>query len=174
MTHDYRQDLQDAKSKLDELLALREQVETKIARQKRRVAALAELCAADDSSDSNDSPIDLELGGLTEACITVLRGSRKEWLNTSEIQRGLEELGFPIRTYKAPGASIATTINRLAESGEGGVARKLGPGAIEYKWVGMRSRNALNDRVRGLGARKILSVPGGLAAQIEAERKGKK
>ena len=62
--------------------------------------------------------------------------SRKEWLNTGEIQRALKELGFPIDTYKAPNASITTTVNRLVDDGYVVSDKRLGAGAIEYKWVG--------------------------------------
>lgn len=134
MAPDYKDDLKQAQIKLNSLLATLENLETDIARQKRKVAALAELCSAED--DVVTSVVDLDLGGLTNACITVLRGSRKEWLNTSEVQTALKELGFPISTYKAPNASIATTLNRLVENGYVVKDEKLGAGAVEYKWVG--------------------------------------
>lgn len=130
--------------KLANLLAERERLEIEIAKTKRRIAAWAELC-----SDSDlESPIDLDLGGLTEACTTVLRGTRKDWLNTAEIQTALKELGFPIHTYKAPSASIATTVNRLVDDGVVVSDKRLGSGAIEYKWVGgnLRPQERFNLR----------------------------
>src|SRR5208283_5985031 len=82
---------------------------------------------------------DLDLGGLTDACRTVMRGSRKAWMTIAEIQEGLRELGFPLKDYKAPTASITTTVNRLAEPevGEVVVEKHVGR-ANEYKWVGPR------------------------------------
>jgi hypothetical protein len=105
-----KENLQREREKLVGLTVERERIETEIAKTKRRIAAWAELA---EDGDLALPPIDLDLGGLTDACTTVLRGSRKDWLNTSEIQRALKELGFPIDTYKAPNASIATTVNRL-------------------------------------------------------------
>jgi hypothetical protein len=166
MASDYEKDLKQAKDELANMLAGRERMEIEIARQKRKVAALAELC---DESDIADQLIDLELGGLTEACTTVLRGSRKEWLNTSEIQSALKELGFPISAYKAPNASIATTVNRLAEDGVVVADKRLGAGAIEYKWVGRHPTDHISRR-----ASKSASAETMLAQTLVAERTKKK
>jgi hypothetical protein len=133
MATDYQKDLKQAQQELADLLASREQTEIEIARQKRKIAALIELCREDD--DFTDST-PLDLGGLTEACTTVLRGARKNWMNIAEIQLALTELGFPIRNYKAPVASISTTVNRLVEDGVVVADKRFGPGATEYKWVG--------------------------------------
>jgi hypothetical protein len=128
-----KEHLEKERKKLAALMLEQERVAVEIAKTKRRMAAWAEL---GEENDVALPPLDLDLGGLTEACMTVLRGSRKEWLNTGEIQRALKELGFPIDTYKAPNASIATTVNRMAEDGVVVADKRLGAGAIEYKWVG--------------------------------------
>jgi hypothetical protein len=133
MTSDYFKDLKRATKELAGLLANREQIEIEIARQKRKVAALSELCNEDEIVDLVPS---LELGGLTEACTTALRGTRKEWLTTTEILAALKELGFQLGHYKAPIASITTTVNRLVEDGVVVADKRLGAGATEYKWVG--------------------------------------
>lgn len=129
---DYRNDLHEEREKLAQLLKSQEEMEVKIARQKKRVAALAELC---DESEFTDQVLDLELGGLTDVCRTAMRGSRKEWMTIPEIQEAVKELGFPLHTYKAPAASITTTVNRLADAGEVVVSKRPGGGS-EYKWVG--------------------------------------
>ena len=123
----------ERENKLAALMLEQERIAVEIAKTKRRMAAWAELA---EESDIALPPLDLDLGGLTEACMTVLRGSRKEWLNTGEIQRALKELGFPIDTDKAPNASIATTVNRMVDDGVVVADKRLGAGAIEYKWVG--------------------------------------
>ncbi len=133
MTRDYRTDFTVEEVKLIELLKEQEELEVKVARQKKRMAALAELC---DDSDLADQVLDLNLGGLTDVCRTVMRASRKEWMTVAEIQQAIKEIGFPLHKYKAPAASITTTVNRLAESGEIAVDRRSTPGATEYKWVG--------------------------------------
>jgi hypothetical protein len=129
----YCDDLQKAKDRLADMLNAREQLEVDIARQKKRVAALAELC---DASADVDQSIDLDLGGLTEACKTVLRGSRKSGMTTADIQVALKEIGFPMNEYKAPHASILTTVNRMVDSGEVVIKKSTQPGASEYTWVG--------------------------------------
>lgn len=128
---DHKDELQSAHLELARLLRERERIEVEIARQRRKVAAWAELCGGG-LTDANDPG----LGGLSDACRTALRASRKEWMTASEIQTALKELGFPLEKYKAPAASITTTVNRLAESGEVVADRRTTPGAIEYRWVG--------------------------------------
>jgi len=129
---DYVRDLTEASDSLVEMLAEKEKLEVAIARQKKRIAALVELCDTDEDAEPT---IDLDLGGLTDACRTVLRGSRKTWLTISEIQQGLQELGFPLKDYKAATASITTTVNRLVDAHEVVIEKHVG-GANEYKWVG--------------------------------------
>lgn len=128
---DHKNGLHSARSELARLLRERERIEVEIARQRRKVAAWAELCDGE-FTDVNDPG----LGGLSDACRTALRASRKEWMTASEIQTVLKELGFPLEKYKAPAASVTTTVNRLAESGQVVADRRTSLGATEYKWVG--------------------------------------
>jgi len=134
MASDYQRDLKEAKDELSQLLASKEQIEIEIARQKRKVAALAELCGEGDFSEMS---VDLDLGGLSEACATVLRGSREISLTAAQIMSELRELGFDLEKYKAPLASITTTVNRMVESGEVIVLKGAAVGSKEYKWAGM-------------------------------------
>jgi hypothetical protein len=133
MTLTPKKELEMEQEKLAALLQDREQLEIAIAKAKRRVAAWAELC---DDTETGEQVVDLDLGGLTEACRTVLRSSRKEWVTTAEIQSDLKELGFTLSDYKAPAASITTTVNRLVDAGEVVVSRRSNPGATEYQWKG--------------------------------------
>lgn len=128
----YRKDFDEAKQCLDDLLKQREELEVSIAKQKRKVAALAQLC-----EDNEGIAVDpkLDLGGLTDACRTVLRASRKEWMTIGEIRTALEDIGFPIHKYRAIAASITTTVNRLVEAHEARDARISGDGRV-YKWIG--------------------------------------
>jgi hypothetical protein len=128
-----KQEIEKEQKELERLLQLREQTEVAIAKAKRRLAAWMEIL--DDTETGALAP-DLDLGGLTDACRTAMRASRKEWLTTTEIMSALKELGFPIHEYKAPMASITTTVNRLAKNGEVVPSPRSQPGATEYKWVG--------------------------------------
>jgi hypothetical protein len=126
----YSQDLRDTKEKLELLLKWREDVEIVIARAKRKIALLTELSKETESDRSGD----LGLGGLQESCATVLRGSTEEWLTIAEIESGLRELGFPVDQYKAPRASITTTVNRLVKTKRVVVNRQRTLGITQYKW----------------------------------------
>ncbi|HEX4785061.1 MAG TPA: hypothetical protein VH350_12005 [Candidatus Sulfotelmatobacter sp.] len=131
------------------LLAKRERIEIEIARQKRKVAALSELCNENEYSPPANHVLEVlgfGLGGLSDACRTALRASRKEWMTLAEIQEALKELGFPLDKYKAPTASITTTVNRLVDGREV-VVEKRPAGASEYKWAGL----VVDDPVRKLG-----------------------
>lgn len=123
---------------LSKMLVEQEQLEVQIAKTKRKVALLSQLC---DETDTLAPIPDLDLGGLTEACRTVLRASRKEWMNSTEIKNGLAELGFPLDKYKAPMASITTTVNRMVETGDVVQSNNANPGAVEYKWLGMSNKS---------------------------------
>ena len=134
----YGRDLEHAMEALSKMLEQQEALEVQIARTKRKVALLSQLC---DETDTLAVIPDLELGGLTEACRTVLRASRKEWMNVAEIANGLQELGFSLDKYKAPAASITTTIARMVDSGDVIPSGKTTPGATEYKWVGWSGKS---------------------------------
>jgi chromosome segregation ATPase len=134
----YGRDLERAMESLARMLEQREELEVQIARTKRKIALLSQLC---DETDTLAPVPDLDLGGLTEACRTVLRASRKQWMTIAEIQAGLAELGFPLEKYKAATASITTTVNRMVESKD--VVENSSTSsedATEYKWLGMSNR----------------------------------
>ena len=128
----YKRDLKMAQESLALLLEQREEIETQIARAKRKIALLSDL--ADDGGKSE--ALDLDLGGITEACTTVLRASRKEWMTAGDIQAALREMGFSLERYKAPASTITTTVNRLAEAGKVVRFPRESPGVAEYKWIG--------------------------------------
>jgi hypothetical protein len=134
-------DLKDATETLAKLLQQRDDLEITIARQRKRAAALAELC---DESEFG-KPFDFNLGGLTEVCRTAMRASRKEWMTIANIQQAIKEIGYPLDKYKAPTASIMTTINRMVNDDE--IAVEQHDKAWEYKYVGLgqKSANSLRD-----------------------------
>ena len=131
MVGEYQRDVQLAREKLDLLLKWREGLETLIARTRRKITLLAELS---EESESTEIP-DLGMGGLEDACITVLRGSKKDWLTTAEIQFGLKELGFPLDQYNVPHASITAAVNSLADADKITVDRQSTPGETQYNWT---------------------------------------
>lgn len=160
-TTEYIKELQKAREELAQLIRKREDIEVDIARQKRKVAAWAEVCDEGEVTESSNAlamAIGLDLGGLTDACRTAMRSSRKEWMTVTEIQEALKELGFPLEKYKAPIASITTTVNRLVDGNEATMEKRPN-GANEYKWVG--GYRKLSD---------LIGHPPRLIDQIKAER----
>lgn len=130
----YRTDLEQAQDELIELVRQREILEQKIAKLKRRAALLAQLCEQEEAAQGI---IDLDLRGLIDVCRTAMRASVKEWMTISDIEEIIKQLGFPVHEYKAPTASITTTVNRIVEDGEAKVIRETGVPA-KYKWVGLQ------------------------------------
>src|ERR1035441_1953872 len=121
---DVKSELHEAITEMASLLDQKERLEVQIAKQRRRVAAWQALSAEEGEDEASAFPggaaqtvVDniFKEEGLSDACRTVLRGSRKDWMTITEVQAGLKELGFPLEKYKAPYASITTTVNRMAE-----------------------------------------------------------
>ena len=140
----YRKDLQQAQDELIELVRQRETLEQKIAKLKRRAALLAQLCEQEEAAQGI---IDLDLRGLIDVCRTAMRASVKEWMTISDIEDIIKQLGFPLHEYKAPTASITTTVNRIVEDREAKVIRETGVPA-RYKWIGVNygaSRSLANQ-----------------------------
>ena len=127
----YRDDLIAACAILAQMLRDKEDFEVRIARQKQKIAALAELC---NDSEFAERAMDLDLDSISDAVRAVMRSARKEWLNTGEIKSRLEELGFVIHRYKAPLATIGTVLKRMADDREI-VIEKRGVYS-RYKWLG--------------------------------------
>jgi hypothetical protein len=160
----YIDDLKQESQVLAQLLRDREEIEVKIARQRKRITALVELC---DESEFG-RPFDFDLGGLTDVCRTAMRASRKEWMTIAEIQAAVKALGFPLDKYKAPAASITTTVNRLATAEEVVVDKRSAAGASEYKYVGTAA--ASGKAMRELA--EILQKISEATARMATEKKG--
>ena len=147
MTKNYIADLRDALRQLVLMASEREQLETKIAKQEKRVAALYELVQTDEGSAALTGLVE----GITDACRVVFRAAEKPLL-PAEVRDRVQALGLPPKANLL--ASIHTTIRRMKDAGEiteTSVAVQSGGVASAYTWVNeARSMNALADRVRGL------------------------
>jgi hypothetical protein len=111
VTKDYRTDFTEAVGELLKLTSEREQLETAIAKQKKRVAALYELAQIDDDG----GPISGLVDGLTDACRVVFRAAEKP-LFPADVRDRVQALGLPPQANLL--ASIHTTIKRMKESEE--------------------------------------------------------
>ena len=120
MKDEYRSEaenaVEEARASLTELFRQREALEIAIARQQRRVAALAALV---DESEEGDRILQLELGGLTDSVRSVLRAAGAAGgLTPKEIRSRLIQLYFPVNEYQNFMASLGTVLKRLVKSGE--------------------------------------------------------
>jgi hypothetical protein len=155
---DFKPEFKKAVSILMDMLKEREELEVKIAKQRRTVTALSELAQV---------PVDapLGLGGLTQACRTALRALSGKWVTVTDVQAQLETIGFDTAKYEAVLASIATTLRRLVQSGD--VAFQKNEKGAVYQWAGPNygaSSSLANlmadfDRDRALRQQKKVSAP---------------
>jgi hypothetical protein len=95
-----------ARRELDELLARRNELETRIAQLRQIVATLAPLCG---------EPAEFDLG-LTEACRSVLRGSVA--LRAPDIRDRVQALGVDLSRYSNGLGAVHTVLKRLVDAGE--------------------------------------------------------
>jgi chromosome segregation ATPase len=136
MNREYKTELETAREELADMFREKEELETRIARQQRKVAALAVLS---DESEDTDDLLALGLGGLSSACRSVFRASTTKLLTPVEIRDRLRQLQFPIHEYKNILASIHNTLKRLEAKGE--VKMKIRDVHEEhdesvYQWIG--------------------------------------
>jgi len=160
MTYQTKADaaVQKAREDLAEMFRQREDLDVRIAKQQRRLAALVTLV---DDSEETDQIMELNLGGLTEAIRTALRTAGPRGLMPSEIKARLEQLFFPVNEYKNFRASLGTVLTRLVASGE--VRKAIHDVQNErdqsvYVWVGAiknrfetRYKERFGSRYKGRG-----------------------
>jgi hypothetical protein len=145
VTKNYTTDLENAIRELLAMSSEKEQLETRIAKQKKRVAALYELVQTDEGSTALAGLVE----GLTDACRVVFRAAEKP-LAPSEVRDRVQALGLPRQANLL--ASVHTTIRRLEDAGE--IREALDPtkpsGAMDagYEWVGVA--NAFAEKMRSL------------------------
>jgi hypothetical protein len=132
VTNKYRADLLAAINELSRLQADYFKMETQIAKQKRKVAALYELAEVD---DEGTAPAGL-VQGITDACRTVFRAAEKP-LYPAEVKSRVEALGLQHQQNLL--ASVHTVIRRLLAANEvEEVNPEGGSGPVAYRsksWI---------------------------------------
>src|SRR5260221_1600734 len=136
MTREYKTDLETAREELADMFREKKEMEIRIAKQQRKVAALAILS---DESEDTDELLDLGLRGLASVCRSVFRASTTKLLTPVEIRNQLRQLQFPVHEYKNILASIHNTLKRLEAKGE--VRERIrdvheGRDESVYQWIG--------------------------------------
>lgn len=130
VTKDYKADFTEAVGELLKLASQREELETAIAKQKKRVAALYELAQIDDDG----GPISGLVDGLTDACRVVFRAAEKPLL-PADVRDRVQALGLPHQANLL--ASIHTTLKRMKDSeeiDEVSVPLQTGGMGAAYQW----------------------------------------
>jgi hypothetical protein len=146
VTSNYVDDLKQALRDLVQMASEREQLETKIAKQKKRVAALYELV----QTDSNASAIAGLVDGITDACRVVLRAAEAP-LTAAQIRDRVQALGLPPQSNLL--ASVHTTLRRMKDAGE--IAEHENAIGAFYVWQGFPRLNALSN----IGREILESIP---------------
>src|ERR1700687_2500863 len=136
VTNNYTADLIAAINQLLTMTSEREELETKIAKQKKRVAALYELVQTDEGSTALSGLVE----GITDACRVVFRAAEKPLLPV-EVRDRVQALGLPPQSNLL--ASVHTTIRRMKDAGEISetvLPFESGGTAAFYAWIdGQRS-----------------------------------
>src|ERR1700677_1981711 len=125
VTKTYVGDLKEALRELMVMNSERSQLETKIAKQKKRVAAFYELVQADEDAAAPQGLVD----GITDACRVALRATVNA-LSPAEVRDEIAKLGLPPQANLL--ASVHTTLKRLKAAGE--VEEVSGAAGVAYKW----------------------------------------
>src|SRR5947209_4754478 len=107
-----KSELLEARKDLEQMYVELDELQVRIAKQKRVIAALTELANVDDDS----APPEGLVKGITDACKTAVRGADGKALYPSEVRDRIKALGFP--EQKNLLASVHTVLKRLAEAGE--------------------------------------------------------
>jgi len=121
-------------TELKRLIAAQDRLETQIAKQKKKVAALQELMEANDANIRVVKLVD----GVTDACRTVLRAAGRPLLPI-EVRDGVLRLGLPSQANLL--ASVYTVLRRLKVSGEvmedfETYRNPEGSAVMAYRWIG--------------------------------------
>ena len=127
--------LEEARRELLSMFKEREDLEIRIAKQQRQVAALAVLV---DDSEETDRLLALDLHGLTNAIRTALKSASPHGLTPNEIRARLIQLCFPVNEYSNFRASLNSVLKRLVTAKEVRIAiRDIHEGRDEsiYQWI---------------------------------------
>ncbi len=160
MTKNYSTDLKQALRDLLRMSSERAQLETKIAKQKKRVAALYELVQADEDGPALSGLVE----GISDACRVVLRAAEKP-MSPAEVRDAVQGLGLPPQTNLL--ASVHTTLRRMKDAGE---LKEIIHGAgTAYQWLDpvLMSVSALLGEPRSVQEKVIPTTPGDARKMME-------
>ena len=107
----YKSELGEAHDRLQDMLVELDELQVRIAKQKRVIAALMELAFDEEDSEGAGTLVK----GITDACKTAVLGAAKS-LTPAEVRDRIKTLGFPDQSNLL--ASVHTVLKRLAKAGD--------------------------------------------------------
>ena len=124
MALDYKSWYADARTEFDNLQTQRAQLKNNLDECDKQIAALVQTINAiaplvgeePVAAPATEEP-DAPPAGITDSIRTILAEAR-EPLSASEIRERLETMGFDMKSYSNPLATVHTVLRRLTESGE--------------------------------------------------------
>ncbi len=108
MSSAYKKALEKATAEWNDLTRKEREIAVRKAQLKGTIRALNALCSA---------PPDINALSLSDAIRLMIR-STSEGLSPVAIRDKLDEMGYDLKKFKNPLASIHTAVDRMAESGE--------------------------------------------------------
>ena len=142
MAKAFRRELRTARTRLEAMVTECDKLQTRIARQKRIVAALTQLVGVDNDSDPATGLVD----GITDACRTALRAAEKP-LYPAEVRERILALGIPNQGQVL--SSVYITLKRLKNSQQvRTVQDRDGTGATQdaYEWIRLADRPRVDGK----------------------------
>jgi Fe2+ or Zn2+ uptake regulation protein len=110
--------------RLQKIEAEAEELRLKLTRLRRTITALAAQCSESPSIDAL---------GITESCLEVMESTQYK-MSTTDVVKGLEEMGFDLASQKNAAASVHAILTRLAEKER--IKKIAGYDAKSVMWSG--------------------------------------
>jgi hypothetical protein len=118
-TSDYRKAYKSAKDELAELMQRQLETEKRIVVVRKSLEQLAALCEDEgiEIETSVEAAYLLENTNLADEIRHILVGAWPGYLKPHKVKANLEQLGWDLRQYRNPQATIHMVMKRMAESG---------------------------------------------------------
>jgi len=119
LTSDYRKAYEHARQELADLLQKQLETEQRIVVVRKSLETLAALCEDEgiEIETSVEAAYLLENTNLADEIRHILVGAWPGYLRPNKVKANLEQLGWDLRQYKNPQATIHMVMKRMAESG---------------------------------------------------------
>jgi len=173
-TSDYRKVYEHARQELADLLQKQLETEQRIVVVRKSLETLAALCEDEgiEIETSVEAAYLLENTNLADEIRHILVGAWPGYLKPNRVKANLEQLGWDLRQYKNPQATIHMVMKRMAESGS--VQEGISPedGKKLYRAIPLMPPVKLTGKLSELGGLNNFKVsPEFTKAALKAMRK---